>query len=71
MGGREVHVLLQFSERRPCHIWLAGRMFASLEANLGLGWGLLGYHFLLFFYLLPCVTFLLIGLLNDKIESLD
>ena len=28
----------------PCHIWLVDRMkFASLETNLGEGWGLLVY----------------------------
>ena len=35
VGGRQVHSLLQLSERRPCHIWTVDRMkFASLDANL-------------------------------------
>ena len=34
-GGRVVYVLLQLSERWPCHIWPVDRSrFASLEANL-------------------------------------
>ena len=50
VGVRVVHSLLQLSERWPYHIWLDGRMkFASLEANLGGGGGLLVYPILLFF----------------------
>ena len=31
-------LIMQLSERWPCHIWLVGRMkFAALEANLGGG----------------------------------
>ena len=42
VGGRMVQYTLQLSERWPCHIWLVGRMkYASIEANLGGGWGLL------------------------------
>ena len=41
--------LLQLSERWFCHIGLVGRMkFASLEANLSLGRGLLVNLILLF-----------------------
>ena len=50
IGSRVVHSLLHFSERWPCHIWLVGRMkFASLEANLGWGRGVLVFPILLFF----------------------
>ena len=39
---RVVSSLLQLSERWPCHIWLVSRTkYASLEANLCGGWGLL------------------------------
>ena len=69
MGGRELRSLLQFSERWPCHIWLVGRMlFSALEANLGLGQGLLVYPILIFLPLSwrsPGMTeILLIGTLN-------
>ena len=48
VGVRVVGSLLQLSERCPCHIWLVGRIkFASLEVNLGGGWGLLVYLILL------------------------
>ena len=44
-----VHPLLQLSERWLCHICSIGRMkFATLEANLGGGEGLLVYPILLF-----------------------
>ena len=50
--GRVVHSLLQLSERWPCHIWPVGRMkFASLEANLGGGWGLRVFYPILLFSL--------------------
>ena len=49
-GGKEAQSLLQLSESWPCQIWLVGRMkFASLEANLCLGQGLLVNPILLFF----------------------
>ena len=45
-----VRSLLQLSGRCHRHIWLVDRMkFASLEANLGGGWGLLVYPILLFY----------------------
>ena len=44
-----VRMLLQLLERWPCHVWLFDRVkSASLEANLGQGWGLLVYSIILF-----------------------
>ena len=56
VGGRVVHsLLLQLSERWPCHIWLFDRMkFVSLEACFGMWWwwgvgrGIFVYLILLF-----------------------
>ena len=51
-----VHSWVQLSEKRPCYIWLVGRMkLASLEAiKFGWGWGLLVYYILLFSLPLYC-----------------
>ena len=44
-----LHSLQQLSERWLCHIWSVGRMkYASLEANLGVGQGLLDHPILPF-----------------------
>ena len=67
-----VHSLLQLWMRWPCHIWLVGGMkFASLDANLSGGWGLLVY-LILFTLSLPerspnMTDILLTGTLHIKV----
>ena len=50
VGGRELRYLPELLAIWSCHIWLVVSIkFASLEANLSLGQGLLVYPILLFF----------------------